>query len=188
MDLLARTRNLDMVRDFQQSSARREVLADEVQKLQQVRFWLANYQEYPDNRLQSFSCIMLHYRRYKQFNICGIIMWQKPLKTRSQSEGLLRAAAFEKSCPVEPTLQDFPGEGVGLGKRHDGGWVQEGEQVLHQLRSHPEHFLCLSIGQGSQNLSLYEALNIKLCAFTQRQTNAEHCVIIHSEKMVSNRT
>ena len=109
-------------------------------------------------------------------------MWQKPSKTRSQSEGLFRAAAFEKSCPVEPTLQDFPGEGVGLGKRQDGDWVQEGEQVLHQLGSHPERSLCLSVGRGSQNLSLNEALIIKLCHFTQRQTNAEHCVVIHSER------
>ena len=109
-------------------------------------------------------------------------MWQKPSKTRSQSEGLFRAAAFEKSCPVEPTLQDFPGEGVGLGKGQNGGWVQEGEQILHKLGSHPEQPLCLSVGHGSQYLSLYEALNIKLCPFTQRQTNAEHFVVIHSEK------
>ena len=56
MDLLAGTRDLDMVavRDFQQSTVRREVLADEVQKLQQVRFWLANYHEYLNNRLQIF--------------------------------------------------------------------------------------------------------------------------------------
>ena len=94
-----------------------------------------------------------------------IIRWQKPLKTRSQSEGLLGTAAFEKSCPVEPTLQDFPGEGVGLGKGQDGGWVQEGEQVLHQLRSHPEQSLCLSVGHGAPKLSLYEALNFKLCHF-----------------------
>ena len=111
-------------------------------------------------------------------------MWQKPSKTRSQSEGLFRAAAFEKSCPVEPTLQDFPGEGVGLGKRQDGDWVQEGEQVLHQLRSHPEQFLCLSVGRGAPKLSFYEALNFKLCLSAQRQSNAEHCVVIHSEKMV----
>ena len=49
------------------------------------------------------------------------------LKTRSQSEGLPRTAAIEKSCPVESTLQEFTGEGVGLGKGQDGGWVQEGE-------------------------------------------------------------
>ena len=108
--------------------------------------------------------------------------WQKPLKTRSQSEGLLRTAALEKSCPVEPTLQDFPGEGVGLGKGQDGGWVQEGEQVLHQLRSHPEHNFCLSVELGAPKLSLYDALNLKLCPLTQRHTNAEHCVVVHSEK------
>ena len=110
------------------------------------------------------------------------IRWQKPLETRSQSERLLWTAALKKSCPVEPTLQDFPGEGVGLGKRQDGDWVQEGEQILHKLGSHPEQPLCLSVGHGSQYLSLYEALNIKLCPFTQRQTNAEHFVVIHSEK------
>ena len=111
-----------------------------------------------------------------------LIRWQKPLKTRSQSEGLLRTAALEKSCPVEPTLQDFPGEGVGLGKGQDGGWVQEGEQVLHQLRSHPEHNFCLSVELGAPKLSLYDALNLKLCPLTQRHTNAEHCVVVHSEK------
>ena len=115
-------------------------------------------------------------------NICGIIMWQKPSKTRSQSEGLLWTAALKKSCPVEPTLQDFPGEGVGLGKRQDGGWVQEGEQVLHQLGSHPERSLCLSVGRGAPKLSLNEGLNFKLCPLTQCHTNAEHCVVIDSEK------
>ena len=125
---------------------------------------------------------MLHKRYNSQFMGPRLIWWQKPLKTRSQSEGLLRAAAFEKSCPVEPTLQDFPGEGVGLGKGQDGGWVQKGEQVFHQLGSHPEHNLCLSVGHGSQNFSLSEALNFKPRHFTQRQTNAEHCVVIHSEE------
>ena len=127
---------------------------------------------------------MLHKRYNSQFMGPRLIWWQKPLKTRSQSEGLLRAAAFEKSCPVEPTLQDFPGEGVGLGKGQDGGWVQEGEQVLHQLGSHPEQSLCLSVGHGAPKLSLYEALNFKLCPLTQRHTHTEHCVIIHSEKKI----
>ena len=78
--------------------------------------------------------------------------------------------------------REVPGEGVGLGKGQDGGWVQEGEQVLHQLRSHPEQSLCLSVGRGAPKLSLYEALNFKLCPLTQRHTHTEHCVIIHSEK------
>ena len=54
MDLLAGARDLNMVRDFPLSNVGRKVLAEEVQKLQQVRFWLANYHEYLDNRLQIF--------------------------------------------------------------------------------------------------------------------------------------
>ena len=54
MDLLAGADHLDMVRDLPLSNVGRKVLADEVQKLQQVRFWLANYQEYLNNRLQIF--------------------------------------------------------------------------------------------------------------------------------------
>ena len=33
---------------------------------------------------------------------------------------------------------------VGLGKGDDGEGVEEGEQVLHQLRAPPEHFLSLT--------------------------------------------
>ena len=54
MDLLAGAGHLDMVRDFPLSNVGRKVLAEEVQKLQQVRFWLANYHEYLNNRLQIF--------------------------------------------------------------------------------------------------------------------------------------
>ena len=54
MDLLAGARDLDLVRDFPLSHVGRKVLADEVQKLQQVRFWLADYQEYLNYRVQSF--------------------------------------------------------------------------------------------------------------------------------------
>ena len=54
MDLLAGAGHLDMVKDFRLSNVGGKPFTDEVQKLQQVRFWLANYHEYLDNRLQIF--------------------------------------------------------------------------------------------------------------------------------------